>query len=92
MEKPECPPVAVYQLVSGLMEGPQFVSRFVTEKRHKDGTRSVDFLPMIFSGETMEAAFLAATLFWASETDKLAARQASLERARAAKRTGASNA
>ena len=58
----ECPEIIVYeQLGPEPMRGPDFVARF---------WQAGDFLPMIFSGDSVEAARAAARQFWSTETAK----------------------
>jgi hypothetical protein len=72
----ECPEIVVYELYSTsrfIPAIPNCIARF-----HRNG----DFLPMIFSGDTAEAAIATAHAFWASETAKIEARRSNMIKAR----------
>ena len=69
-----CPQIVAYKLLPetqiqwrGKLACDGFIARF---------WQGGDFLPMIFSGQTSDAAITAARSFWQSETAKIEARRA----------------
>ena len=82
----ECPEIVVYRIchVTRLIgDFPSCVARFIETKRNpKTGNHWVEFLPMIFSGNTAEAAIAAAREFWSDETAKIEARRSNIVKAR----------
>lgn len=77
--KPPCPEIVVYAQLApnwpNPFRGPDFVARF---------WQAGDFLPMIFSGDTPDAARGVSSQFWETETAKIEVRATHLAEMRRA--------
>jgi len=81
----DCPMIATYEYFNGPMVA-RWLARFVVVKHVKNKGDVYEALPMIFSGETEEAAKGAAVQFWQAETAKMEAKRINLAKARQARR------
>lgn len=80
VEMSKCPAIVVYRVCEVTVytgNYPSYIARYWS---------AGDFLPMIFSGDTAEAAIAAAQAFWMAETAKIEARRARLTSAREGRR------
>ncbi len=85
-----CPTITVYRATDLTPEGFQFIAYFTPAKtiKPKDGEpyQSIELLPVYFRASTEEAARLKASEWWAAEQEKIASKEAAIDKLRARRR------